>query len=90
MQNNLIDQGLELMLYGMGMVFVFLAVLIVVTMIMSALVQRFAHSRASEAQSTALPAAQSTALPTALSADSDRTLIAVITAAIHQHRARRK
>jgi oxaloacetate decarboxylase gamma subunit len=41
MQNELIQQGVSLMLYGMGTVFVFLAVLVVVTLCMSAIVKRF-------------------------------------------------
>jgi oxaloacetate decarboxylase gamma subunit len=41
MEPTLLDQGVELMLYGMGTVFVFLAILVVATISMSALVQRF-------------------------------------------------
>ena len=78
MQNNsLIDQGLELMLYGMGMVFVFLALLIVVTILMSAMVQRFGPVEKTE------PVARS-----GMAASSDNTLIAVISAAIHKHRSK--
>lgn len=39
--NTLMAQGLELMLLGMGVVFVFLIALIAVTTAMSSLVQRF-------------------------------------------------
>jgi len=76
MQNSLIDQGLELMLYGMGMVFVFLAVLVIVTSLMSALVQRFV--------ATEVPDPTTGGVAT----EPDKTLIAVITAAIHKHRTR--
>ncbi|MCG8393032.1 MAG: OadG family protein [Pseudomonadales bacterium] len=41
--NALMTQGLELMLIGMGVVFVFLVLLVGVTTLMSALVQRFGH-----------------------------------------------
>lgn len=42
MQGTLIDQGLNLMLYGMGTVFVFLTILVFATSFMSRIVQRFA------------------------------------------------
>lgn len=42
MQDTLIDQGLNLMLFGMGTVFVFLTILVFATTLMSALVNRFA------------------------------------------------
>ncbi len=41
MQNELINQGLSLMALGMGVVFVFLALLVVTTYSMSALVSRY-------------------------------------------------
>ena len=40
MQATLVDQGLNLMMYGMGTVFVFLTVLVLATTLMSALLQR--------------------------------------------------
>ena len=40
MQDNLIDQGLNLMLYGMGTVFVFLTLLVFATTLMSRVVNR--------------------------------------------------
>lgn len=42
MQTNLIDQGLNLMLYGMGTVFTFLTLLVFATTLMSSLIKRFA------------------------------------------------
>ena len=42
MQATLIDQGISLMLYGMGTVFVFLTILVFATTFMSWLVARFA------------------------------------------------
>jgi len=41
MTNSLIDEGLKLMLVGMGTVFVFLTALVIVTTFMSRLVMRF-------------------------------------------------
>lgn len=41
MQESLLSQGADLMLFGMGTVFFFLAVLVLVTTSMSALVVRF-------------------------------------------------
>ena len=41
MTNSLIDEGLKLMLAGMGTVFVFLTALVIVTTLMSRLVMRF-------------------------------------------------
>lgn len=38
---SLLDQGLQVMLYGMGTVFVFLTVLVLATHTLSRLVQRF-------------------------------------------------
>ena len=68
----LVSEGLNLALYGMGTVFVFLTLLVLATMIMSWLV-----------------APKETAAVVALPIDltGDRK-IAVITAAIHQHRNR--
>ena len=42
MDSSLIAQGLDLLLYGMGTVFTFLTLLVGVTMLMSALVNRLA------------------------------------------------
>ena len=41
MEGDLLEQGLELMLAGMGTVFVFLTALVFATTVMSALVRRF-------------------------------------------------
>jgi len=41
MTNNLIDEGLTLMLVGMGTVFAFLTILVIVTTLMSRMVTRF-------------------------------------------------
>jgi len=74
MNDNLISSGLELMLFGMGTVVVFLSLLVVVTSTMSALVARYAPEETPPPPETGV---------------TDPTLVAVITAAIHQHRSRR-
>ena len=70
----LVSEGLNLALYGMGTVFVFLTLLVLATMIMSWLV--------APKETVAV-----IALPVDLAGDSDRK-IAAITAAIQQHRNR--
>ncbi|MEP5766424.1 MAG: OadG family transporter subunit [Halieaceae bacterium] len=76
MEATLIDQGVELMLFGMGTVITFLTLLVIVTSVMSALLRRFAPE----------PVADET---TGSAAATDSTLLAVIAAAIHKHRSRR-
>ncbi|GAB3269960.1 OadG family protein [Parahaliea aestuarii] len=81
MQAGIIDQGLELMLYGMGTVVVFLALLVVATTLMSRFVGRFFPEPEVEAPA---PRATASGAPTG-----DAQLLAVISAAIHQHRKQR-
>jgi oxaloacetate decarboxylase (Na+ extruding) subunit gamma len=69
--------GLELMFVGMGIVFLFLAMLVLAINIMSALVQRF------------FPEAPMPT-PPVLSTSLDKSVVAAITAAIHQHRNKHK
>lgn len=81
MDNELMRQGVELMLFGMGTVFIFLALLVVVTSAMSTLIQRFAKPEpVISAQPPRVQAA----------ASNDQQLVAVITAAIHKYRSRHK
>lgn len=82
MNDELMAQGVELMLYGMGTVVVFLALLVLVTTFMSRLVNRYFPE-----PETAIPA--TTARPSPAGAVDGR-IIAVITAAIQQHRAQQK
>ncbi|MEX2131768.1 MAG: OadG family protein [Pseudohongiellaceae bacterium] len=81
MDNELIQQGIVLTLFGMGTVFVFLIVLTLVTIAMSRAVLRFA---APEAGDNVL--AEPVANPATIE---DPRLIAVITAAIRQYRKNR-
>lgn len=81
MQGTLMQQGFELLLFGMGTVFVFLGLLVVATTAMSSLVQRFVGP-----DPVAVPPGR---VRPAAAAD-DPQLIAVISAAIVKHRARRQ
>lgn len=75
---ELISEGLNLMLLGMGTVFVFLTILVFVTSFMSALVQKYAPVEPTEAKA-----------PATIGAVEDQTLIAVISAAVHAHRSKK-
>ncbi len=78
MEPSLIDQGVELMLFGMGTVVVFLTLLVIATSVMSTLLSRYA------------PAPEVADVDAAVApASADATLLAVISAAIHKHRSRR-
>lgn len=81
--NTLVEDGLGLMILGMGFVFTFLVILIVATTYMSSLLNKYFPEAEPEVQ------AKKFAAPTPASAGTvDATLTAVITAAIHQHRAK--
>ena len=81
MQQTLMQQGTELMLYGMGTVFIFLTLLVLLTTVMSSLIQRFVKP---EPEVVAKPAP----VAPANAPQNDSQLLAVITEAIKQHRAR--
>lgn len=70
---NLLSQGFEIAIFGMGTVFMFLTLLILATHGMSLLVQKY------EAKNTADTATQK----------ADRNLLAIISGAIAQHRSTR-
>ena len=69
--------GIELMFVGMGIVFLFLAMLVVAINLMSTLVQRY------------FPDAP-TPVRTPVTAITDASTIAAITAAVHQYRSQHK
>lgn len=69
-----ISSGIELMFAGMGIVFVFLAMLVVAINLMSALVQRFFPGASPKIQS--------------VSSGIDKSTVAAITAAVHQYRSK--
>ncbi|MFG3695094.1 OadG family protein [Stutzerimonas stutzeri] len=76
--NQLIWEGVELMLFGLGSVFIFLVLLIVCIRLMSSVIGRFDSA----------PTAQLASSEPAV-AEVDADLITAIQTAIHQHRARR-
>ncbi len=79
MQGGLMDQGLELMVFGMGTVVVFLTLLVGATTAMSALIQRFfSEDEDSDWAAAGAPAVRGDR--------DDPRLVAVITAALAQHR----
>jgi oxaloacetate decarboxylase gamma subunit len=79
MNPDLLRQGLELMLAGMGAVFVFLTLLVFATSLMSRLVLRL----------QATPVTGGGARPPARHDEREREEIAAIAAAIELHRRRR-
>ncbi len=82
MQPSILEQGFDLMLFGMGTVFVFLTLLVFATRIMSWAVNRFfPEPEPIMAASPAQPSPGSTAAV-------DPKVLAVIQEAIHQHRAK--
>ncbi len=78
--NNLINEGLNLMMFGMGFVFVFLTLLIFATGLMSRLVTRYFPEPAPAASKKARFAEQTPA--------DEQQLVAVLSAAIKQYRSR--
>jgi len=79
MHGDIVAQGVELMLYGMGTVVVFLSLLVVITTLMSAIVQRYFAEPEPVTVGTIVPAVDAT---------HDVEVVAAVTAAIHQHRNR--
>ncbi|WP_226668854.1 OadG family protein [Microbulbifer aggregans] len=82
MQESLLQQGLDITLYGMGIVFTFLLVLVICTTIMSRVVTRLFPE--------AEPVAASPVSTPASGAAGDLRLRKIIQAAIEQHRNRRR
>lgn len=80
----LLESGLQLMLVGMATVFAFLTILVLATSLMSRLVSRFAPA-------TVLESVSGTNVVVTPSAPGlDATRVAVMAAAIAQHRQRQK
>ena len=74
--NELMASGLEIMLIGMGIVFAFLTMLVVLVNLMTKILQRFFP----EESLTGVP------LVSASTSHTDAGVIAAITAAVHQYR----
>lgn len=81
MQESLLSQGLDLMVYGVGSVFVFLALLVLMTLAVSKLVVRFFPEAPAPVKPVKL-APRKPADPV------DPRTLEVIRGAIQQHRAR--
>jgi oxaloacetate decarboxylase gamma subunit len=79
MQGTIVEQGLELMLYGMGSVVIFLALLVVATTFMSRLVVRFFPEPVPPSRATPVQRPPRDGGP-------DPRITAAITAAVHQYR----
>lgn len=79
MQQTLLEQGLDLLIYGMGSVFVFLTVLVLCTYVMSQLVGRL-FPEAPEPAAAGVPPKRSSSV--------DRTTLTIIQAAVREHRAK--
>ena len=77
--NELVSDGVGLMVLGMGFVFLFLVVLIFATSYMSTLINKFFPE-------SAVATASSSPNTTAANHSVDPQIAAAITAAIHQHR----
>lgn len=73
---ELMSSGIELMFAGMGIVFLFLTMLVIVINVMSGLIQRYLPEE--PVSNINIPIAQNTA--------TDKSYIAAITAAVHQYR----
>jgi oxaloacetate decarboxylase gamma subunit len=83
MQATIMEQGVDMMIFGMGTVFVFLTVLVIATTLMSALITRYLP------EPEPLPVRQPRPA-TALQQGVDPTTLAVIKAALEQHRRHHK
>lgn len=78
----LLSQGVELLIYGMGTVVLFLALLVFATRLMSGIVGRyFPEAEPESAAAPTIPVARSTAAP---------DVVAAISAALHRHRGDRR
>ncbi|MEC8443431.1 MAG: OadG family protein [Pseudomonadota bacterium] len=78
---SIVSQGVELMIFGMGVVFVFLTMLVFITGAMSKIVNKLAP----EVEAPATPAV---AAPKTTGVDPQ--LLKVLSAAVKEHRARQK
>ncbi len=80
--SQLLLEGVDLMLMGMGSVFFFLALLVISIRLMARAIERFAPAAPARAIATPAPVKVGGDMP-------GPDVIAAIQSAIHQHRARR-
>lgn len=79
--DNLVSEGINLMIFGMGFVFVFLTLLVFSTSVMSKLLSKFAPEAPPQAKK-----AKAKTAPVA--AGNNDQLVAVMTAAVHKYRSK--
>jgi len=90
--SSLLSEGLNLMLFGMGFVFVFLTLLVIVTSLMSRIITKYEKNvgilpEGGVPSPTAAIPRHGPLIP--VQAD-DKTVISVLTAAVHKYRSRHK
>jgi oxaloacetate decarboxylase gamma subunit len=78
--SELISEGINLMLFGMGFVFVFLTLLVFATRAMSSIVNKYVKPAPVVTSNNPAPAS-------APAAGNNDELVAVMTAAVHKYRA---
>jgi len=89
--SNLMNDGLNLMLFGMGFVFIFLTLLVVVTSLMSRIIMRYEKNvgvipdEGVPSPTTFIPP-HGHASPAVDTVSTDQTLISVLSAAVHKFR----
>lgn len=93
--SSLLTEGLTLMLYGMGFVFVFLTLLVIATSTMSVLVTKYEKSagvlpKDGVPSPTAVIPQHAHPAPKQHQKHDDTTLLAVLSAAVNKHRSRHK
>jgi oxaloacetate decarboxylase gamma subunit len=86
MQGSIVTQGVELMLFGMGTVLAFLTLLVLAIFLMSWVLQRYFPMPETDSEANRLRSA--VGAPATAFAAGDSTLVAVISAALHQHRSK--
>jgi oxaloacetate decarboxylase (Na+ extruding) subunit gamma len=84
--SDLMLNGFNLALYGMGFVFLFLILLVFLTVIMSAVVLRFAPPTLTVAPRRRAPKRKDTGSNEAVKSADKAQIVAAITAAVRQHR----
>ncbi len=88
MTPSLLAQGTELLIYGMGTVVVFLALLVVAIRAMSHIVQNFFPEPPAPLTSATAPATVPAPVSAEPASAADSVLMAAAVAAVHAHRAR--
>lgn len=89
--SSLMEEGINLMLFGMGFVFVFLTLLVIVTSIMSRIITKI-EKNVGEMPEDGVPS-PATFIPNHEHVDhphsDDKTIVAVLSAAVRKYRSRK-